>query len=69
MLPGEQHVQQIVLKIDVAREPLVTLAEKEGIGERKKQCIVTRRDRIERLAREQRRLGYFAVPGSNIRRP
>src|SRR5882762_2561791 len=61
-LTGEEHVQQVVLKIYVAGESLVVLAEKEGIGKRKEQCVVTWRDRIERLTREQRRLRYLAVP-------
>src|SRR6267143_2776284 len=61
-LTGEEHVQQVVLKIYVAGEALVVLAEKEGIGKRKEQCVVTWRDRIERLTREQRRLRYLAVP-------
>jgi hypothetical protein len=52
-LAGKQHVQQVVLKIYVARESLVVLTEKERIGEREEKRVVTWRDGVEGFAREQ----------------
>jgi hypothetical protein len=60
-VPVEGHVQQVVLKIDIACKSFVVLAEKESISEREEKRVVTWRDRIERLARQQRRLGDRAV--------
>jgi hypothetical protein len=51
-LTGQEDVQQVVLKIYIARESLVVLAEKESIGEREEKSVVTGRDGIERLAGE-----------------
>src|SRR5262249_20428250 len=57
----QKDVEQVVLKVDVAGEPAVVLAEKEPVRDGDDAVFVLRRAGIERLARQERRLRDAAV--------
>src|ERR1700682_3874828 len=59
----KQHIEQIVLEVDVAGQSIVALAQKKPVGDGNEAVFVLWRARVQRFPREQRWLGYFPVAG------